>query len=749
MSAITNIDVARQARRMMEIFPASSRGHASWDPKGPMFRKESGKLKPNYAWVETPITVENWRQHLAGERALVVPFACDDGTTKVSLLDIDDYSGIDFIRLLESIRNLGLPLYVRKSKSGGAHVIAFHDEPITVPESAQVCTAIARVLGFELRDVEIFPPVQKDPASEPKQVNVPFLGGDDSSCLLVPGSKVAGAMTLDQFLKSVKHLTAAQRDELIGKAGQEQKSASLEDCQRFASDHLQRYVEELPSMRPGGRSNALYRCAAKMGNMINSGWIARDEVYGALLGAVEQWGERERFEDTLRRALKKGEARPHHPMNSSDPITEDGAALDFAELHEEDLRFDHDAGGWFEWSGSHWRRDRTQFAFAEARDLVRDLSRGQPQKVINITSKANFAGNVERLARADRRLAVTQEAWDRDTFLLGTPGGTVDLRTGELREARPEDNITKLAAVAPSRTADCPGWLRFLSEATGADEELQRFLQVLCGYSMTGETREHLLVFIHGPGGNGKSVYLSTIGGLLGDYAVEAAMDTFTESKFDRHPTDLAMLRGARLVTSAETSEGRAWAETRIKQMTGGDKITARFMRRDFFTYVPQFQLQIVGNHKPQLSSVTEAMRRRLVMVPFHNKPKRKDTRLSEKLRQEYQGIMRWMIDGCLAWQKDGIRLPAVVKADTNDYFADQDQFGHWIEECLERTLLSVSENSQRLFHAWAKFAEESGASRLGDIAWFNKEMKARGFAGRKSNGKLVYDGVRLMEPRI
>ena len=156
--------------------------------------------------------------------------------------------------------------------------------------------------------------------------------------------------------------------------------------------------------------------------------------------------------------------------------------------------------------------------------------------------------------------------------MLGTPGGTVDLRTGELRDSERSDGITKTVAAAPDGGA-CPQWLKFLEETTGADQDLIRFLQQWCGYCLTGVTREHALVFVYGPGGNGKTVFLNVVTTIMRDYATTAAMDTFTASHSDKHPTDLAMLRGARLVTASETEEGRAWAEAKIKQMTGGDRI--------------------------------------------------------------------------------------------------------------------------------------------------------------------------------
>ena len=240
-------------------------------------------------------------------------------------------------------------------------------------------------------------------------------------------------------------------------------------------------------------------------------------------------------------------------------------------------------------------------------------------------AKAATAAAVERFAQADRAFAVTSAIWDRDPMLLGTPGGVVDLRTGELRPAAQGDFITKLTAVAPAETADCPLWLQFLKEATGDDEKLIRFLQQWAGYCLTGDTREHALLFVYGPGGNGKSVWLNTIAGILADYAKNAAMETFTASQNDRHPTDLAMLKGARMVCASETEEGRAWAEVRIKQLTGGDTISARFMRQDFFEFRPQFKLTVIGNHKPLLRNVDDAAKRRFNVVPFTRKPAKPD----------------------------------------------------------------------------------------------------------------------------
>jgi putative DNA primase/helicase len=246
------------------------------------------------------------------------------------------------------------------------------------------------------------------------------------------------------------------------------------------------------------------------------------------------------------------------------------------------------------------------------------------------------------------------------------------------------------------------------------------------GYGLTGDIREHALFFAHGDGGNGKGVFLNTCRNIFGDYAQTAVMDTFTASQNDKHTTDLAMLKGARLVSASETEEGRAWAESRIKTMTGGDPITARFMRRDNFTYNPQFKLFIIGNHKPVLKNVDDAARRRFNMIPFVHKPIKKDSALEDKLRAEWPAIFRWMIDGCLDWQQNGLIRPAVVAEATETYFTEQDTLNQWIAENCD-TGNNSSDTTANLFTSWSEWATANG-EKPGTTKWFSQALQKQGY---------------------
>ena len=334
-------------------------------------------------------------------------------------------------------------------------------------------------------------------------------------------------------------------------------------------------------------------------------------------------------------------------------FSDEALALRFAEKHADDLRYVAAWGKWFVWTGMYWRRDDTLLAF----DLVRAACRAAAARAESAKTKRDLASAqtvaaVERLAKAHRRLAATVDQWDADPWLLNTPGGTVELRTGKLRLQRSDDYITKITAVTPRRGRR-RRWLKFLKRIMDGDRELIQYLQRVAGYALTGITREHALFFA-GTGANGKGVFLSTLTNIMADFATTTPIETLIASNTDRHPTDLAGLRGARLVTAQEIEQGRRWAESRIKAITGGDKISARFMRQDFFEYAPQFKLLIAGNHKPGLRRVDEAIPRRMNLIPFKvTIPNdERDNDLAEKLKAEWSEIL----------ELDDERLPQMAK---------------------------------------------------------------------------------------
>ncbi|MEE8041625.1 MAG: phage/plasmid primase, P4 family [Pseudomonadales bacterium] len=411
--------------------------------------------------------------------------------------------------------------------------------------------------------------------------------------------------------------------------------------------------------------------------------------------------------------------------DNSPAFSEDALGREFTRRHGDDLRYVAGWGRWLMWDGTHWAFDETMRSFDLARDVCRKAAQ-ECNKGAKQVASAKTVAAVEKLAKADRQHAATVDQWDADPWLLNTPGGVVDLRTGETRENRRGDYCSKVTAVA--RGGKCSEWLEFLKRITGGDDELQNFLKRVTGYGLTGLTREHALFFLYGTGANGKSTFVNAVAGVAGDYHVTSGMETFTASNTDRHPTELAALRGARLVTATETEEGRRWAESRIKQLTGGDPIAARFMRQDLFEFVPQFKLVIAGNHKPQLRNVDEAMRRRLHLVPFTvTIPEdERDEQLGESLKAEWPGILDWMIEGAVEWGMMGLQPPAGVRDATREYLSAEDALATWIEDrCHEGP--DFKTRTPELFASWKLWAEKAGEE-VGSMKRFSQRLEARGY---------------------
>jgi P4 family phage/plasmid primase-like protien len=430
-------------------------------------------------------------------------------------------------------------------------------------------------------------------------------------------------------------------------------------------------------------------------------------------------------------------------------ISEDALALSFANLHESRLRYVANWGRWLDYDGTRWMREETLLAFDLARDVCREeAAKAKSPKLADAIKSGKTVNAVQRFAQADRRLAATTEQWDADPWLLNTPQGVADLKTGSLRAHSRLDYITKITAVSPG--GNCPLWRDHLRRIMDEDEELIAYLQRVFGYGLTGITREHALFFAYGTGANGKSVTINTVLGIMNEYQRTASMETFTLSKFDRHPTELAGLQGARLVSASETEEGRPWAEARIKALTGGDKIEARFMRQDFFEYTPQFKLFISGNHKPRLRSVDEATSRRFQVIPFTVTipPEQRDKGLEEKLKSEWPGILAWMIEGCLLWQRDGLNPPEAVLNSTSSYFNDEDTVLRWFEECCEAdpSARTPSLEAYNSFGNWATRTREFVLSQKA----FSERLAARaerlGLTKGADRKGAYFQGLRLRE---
>jgi putative DNA primase/helicase len=426
------------------------------------------------------------------------------------------------------------------------------------------------------------------------------------------------------------------------------------------------------------------------------------------------------------------------------------AANEFSSKVRGKLRFDSVEQGWFSWAGSHWERDRMNVALSEACDFT-EIKSARFEFNGDIAAAREFgrlptAKAILAIAGAKAGLASDPNAWDARPFLLATPRGTVDLRTGQLRAADPDDMLTRCTSVAPAEADNCPTWKAFLSQTTMGDQERIAYIQRWIGYALTGDAREQECLVLVGEGGNGKGILVNAVMKLLGEHARALTETALVATKSSRHLTDIAMLRGKRLAVASEINKGATWDQARITMLVSRDMISANRMHSDPVDFRPTFKLSVMCNNAPRIVNVDAAMRRRLNVMTFNNGPgadtSKHDKGLEEKVERELPEIFRWAINGCLEWQRIGLARPESVALENEDHFAQQDVFGRWIAECCN-VGNDLQEGVTPLLESWSDFAKENGAD--SDERDFRVKMDKRfGKADRTTGGARIRRGVKL-----
>ena len=404
------------------------------------------------------------------------------------------------------------------------------------------------------------------------------------------------------------------------------------------------------------------------------------------------------------------------------------------EAKRAEYQWDVDAHAWFlRTAAGVWERD--------ALGLIRSHMINAAQKA-NPKDTGSWARYFEMVAQVQDGLTCRSDDWDAHMWAFGAPDGCYELIEGCAVPRMLDMKITKRVGAAPGGKSDV--WERFLLEACEGDLEVVEFLQRWAGYALSGSTQEHTILFVHGPGGNGKSVFVDALRHAWGDYARTLPMDALMESKNDRHPAEIAMLRGARLAVANETQEGRRWDDAKIKQLTGGDRIVARHMRQDWFEFTPTFKLLVVGNHAPQIATVDDAMRRRLCMVPFNNKPATPDKTLPAQLRDQAGGILRWAMEGFEKWAKaGGLKPPEKILQATKAYLDEQDIVGAWLQDCCQVGQGGWT-SSKDLFSSWEAWCE-AGGLHAKSMKRLSGDLARRGILPERKKFGRGFGGVTLL----
>jgi putative DNA primase/helicase len=348
------------------------------------------------------------------------------------------------------------------------------------------------------------------------------------------------------------------------------------------------------------------------------------------------------------------------------------------------------------------------------------------------------------MAQTEMEIGISSEELDRNQWLLNVNNGTIDLATGKLDPHDKDNFITKIAPVDYSPKAKCPQWDKFLSQIMKGNRAMIDFLQRAIGYSLTGDMREHATFFLHGNGANGKSTFLNLIREILGDYGRQAAPELLVNKLFSTHPTDIAELQGRRFVVAMEVDDGKRLAEAFVKQITGGDNMSARRMYEDNIEFTPVCKIFIATNHMPIIRGTDDGIKRRITCVPFDAKfsAANQDKQLIDKLRTEKSGILAWAVRGCLAWQKHGLNFPDTVKDATASYQKDMDVNGTFITEICN---LGPKEKvkSERLYLRYSHWCDENEEFKQ-PLHAFKKYLKERGYVKKRQSEGYFWYGIGL-----
>ncbi len=425
-----------------------------------------------------------------------------------------------------------------------------------------------------------------------------------------------------------------------------------------------------------------------------------------------------------------------------------------AQQHGHDLRYTA-AAGWLAWNGKRWLEDRKGVAVqglakATAIAIFDEIKTAADRDAMMRHAKRSQSKNAIEamviLARSEPGIPGELTDFDADPMLFNVANGTIDLRTGALRHHDRDDLLTRITTIEYSDTADCKLWDAFLRRVLGGDEELYNYARRLVGYLLTGKTSEQVLHFLYGLGSNGKSVFCEIIESLLGDYAIVVSPELVMLRRHGGIPNDIARLRGVRLALMNETSQGSRFDEAKLKDLTGGDTLTGRFLHAEFFDFTPTHKLIIRGNHKPAIAGTDEGIWRRLRLVPFvvTIPTNEQDQQLVEKLRGELPGILRWAVQGCLEWQRDGLQAPAPILDAVRQYREESDTLGRFItEQCEVRKLAQVK--SSTFFQRYQQYAEAAGERWIASKD-LPHEMQRRSFQSKRMTAGNFFLGIELTE---
>jgi putative DNA primase/helicase len=436
--------------------------------------------------------------------------------------------------------------------------------------------------------------------------------------------------------------------------------------------------------------------------------------------------------------------------------TDMGNGIRFIRLFGETVRYVHTWGAWYIWNGSHWAKDETNAIHRMARQVVRsiyaeasrtessDTRKNLGRWALSCESVGRIAAMIE-MAKSEEQISAEHTLFDKEPWLLNCKNGTINLRTGELRRHDPADYLTKRIEIDYDSSAHAPTWERFLARITNGDTALADYLQRAIGYTLTGDTSEQCLFFLHGDGSNGKSTFFNAVMPLLGPYYGKLHASSLLKRQNEGGvPNDIAALMGIRMVVSSEMANNQ-FDEEKVKDLTGNEPVSARFMRAEWFRFTPEFKIWLYGNTKPRIRGMDHGIWRRIRLIPFTATipDSEKDPQLSAKLRNELPGILAWAVRGCLEWQRTGLITPECVRVATEGYRDEMDTIGAFLSECCVINPKAYTPMGE-LYNAYTSWCEKSGERALAKKN-LGLELDKRGYHSERTRKGFNRHGIGLL----
>lgn len=455
--------------------------------------------------------------------------------------------------------------------------------------------------------------------------------------------------------------------------------------------------------------------------------------------------KKKKFKEEKNKEQFENEFRPTDSWNSQI----------FAETYKNKLLWCDRWNTWLRFEGK-WQKDDVKEVLKLAKQVVlkmyEEASRIEDdelrKKLVKHALQSEKRARLEAMIElAKPELAITPERFDKNPYLINLQNGTFDLNSFVFYEHKPEDYLSKMMNVSYNPDADCPRWKEFLNRIFCEQTEIIEFVQKALGYSLTGDTGEDCLFILYGTGSNGKSTFIKTITNIWGDYGLTTPIETFLVKNNAGIPNDIARMAGTRLVIASETPEDRSMNEVLVKLLTGRDKITARFLRQEYFEFEPTFKIWIIGNHKPIIREQTKAIWRRIRLIPFEYVFTEEDIipNYENILLQEKEGIFNWILEGYQKWKVEGLKPPEKIIKATEEYKSEMDIVGDFIEECCEVGKMEYSCTMKELYKAYCKWCEENGIKQMSQKG-FSYRLEEKGFAKQKTRVGVVWNRLKLKD---